>query len=42
MLLCITAQDVESTEQDVETKDNPVTLMAFSYWRFSNKITHLK
>ena len=25
-------QDVEWTVQDVETKDNPITLNSFAYW----------
>ena len=31
ILISITAQDVESTVQDVKIKDNPVHLTAFSY-----------
>ena len=31
MLLSVTAHDVESTVQDVETKANPVILTAVSY-----------
>ena len=42
MLLSVTVQDVESTVQDVKTKGNPVNLMSFSYWRFSNKNTYFK
>ena len=31
ILLSITAQYIESTVQDVETKGNPVSLTTFSY-----------
>ena len=31
MLPSVTAQDVESTVQDVEAKGNPINLTAFSY-----------
>ena len=42
ILLFKTAQDVEITVQDVETKGNSINLTAYSYWRFFNRNNHLK
>ena len=34
ILLSITAQNIDATVQDIETKGNPVNLAAFFYCRF--------